>query len=347
MSLVIPQIDVEFVDALNHLLGPAQSSTFAQSGDDFDWCWRSKFADVDLPSTGIKLESEENKIIYWPVWDPPSELVADVDLNAFEGSAKLLAASLRYSLFLEHLCRISGQSWLPTELVTRAPSGAAVHNAYAAGFNIYGPTKELLFQGQLAFEAGSFNLVRHIQGIAGKRALAIENIPLRVSVLLSSVTITANKLEQLIVNSAIVVGDCHGGKIPVLLHSACSQYEAVATLEGGLITVEDFFKPNLPEATDTKRGLPMDTSNEELTDIQDTKQSVKSTNVPVELSFEIGSLTVTLGELETVLRSGYTFNLNQELKADSVVVNANGAPIAKGELLKIGELLAVRITEIQ
>jgi type III secretion system YscQ/HrcQ family protein len=347
MSLDIAQIDTDSVDAINYLLGSAQSSTFNESGNDFNWCWRNKFLSSDLPSMGIRLEAEGKRVIYWPVWNPPSSLVVDIDLSAFEGSAKLLAATLRYSTFLDHFSRMSGQSWLPTELVTSGSSDTVVQSSDAVGFHIYGTRKELLHQGQLTFEAQSLNFVHQIQGVACERASVIQHIPLKIFVALSGVTIPANDIKRLVANSAIVVGNCRSAKIPVRLHSACGQYATCAFLEGDQVTVEDYFKPQLYESIDIKEGLTMNTLHDEATGASDMVQPVKVNNIPVELSFEIGRLTITLGELETVLHSGYTFNLNQELKTNSVVVNANGAPIAKGELLKIGELLAVRITEIQ
>ncbi len=91
----------------------------------------------------------------------------------------------------------------------------------------------------------------------------------------------------------------------------------------------------------------MQTQQEVAQDATTANQAVNVGELPVELSFEIGSLSIAISELESTLKSGYTFNLNRELRRDSVTVRANGAVIASGELLKIGDMLAVRITEIE
>ena len=67
--------------------------------------------------------------------------------------------------------------------------------------------------------------------------------------------------------------------------------------------------------------------------------------IPINIVFEVGQKRIALAELQT-LKSGYTFEL--ENPADMpVTIRANGKVIGKGELLKIGEHVGVRVASFK
>jgi type III secretion protein Q len=64
----------------------------------------------------------------------------------------------------------------------------------------------------------------------------------------------------------------------------------------------------------------------------------------VSLRFEVGDLTLSLGELKSI-RAGHTFDLAQPLNRSPVRILAHGNVLGKGYLVAIGDRLGVRVSE--
>jgi type III secretion protein Q len=69
-------------------------------------------------------------------------------------------------------------------------------------------------------------------------------------------------------------------------------------------------------------------------------------SVPVTVDFELGSLSLPLGEL-AALKPGYVFQLAGRLEEARVVIRANGARVGCGELVAIGDVLGVQLLAIE
>jgi type III secretion protein Q len=77
-----------------------------------------------------------------------------------------------------------------------------------------------------------------------------------------------------------------------------------------------------------------------------------STSLPIDrldalevtLRFEVGDLTLSLGELKNI-RAGHTFDLAQPLNRSPVRILAHGNVLGKGYLVAVGERLGVRVSE--
>ena len=67
-------------------------------------------------------------------------------------------------------------------------------------------------------------------------------------------------------------------------------------------------------------------------------------NIPVELTAELGSCTLRLSDL-LALGNGSVVELNAAVCAP-VDLLANGKPIARGEIVAVGEQFGVHITEV-
>jgi type III secretion protein Q len=63
------------------------------------------------------------------------------------------------------------------------------------------------------------------------------------------------------------------------------------------------------------------------------------------VSFDLGRRTMTLGELRAV-RPGAVFELEQSLERSTVRVVVNGELFARGQLVALGEMLGVRVSEL-
>lgn len=66
---------------------------------------------------------------------------------------------------------------------------------------------------------------------------------------------------------------------------------------------------------------------------------------PVTLEFELGNLTLPLGEIAG-LKPGYVFQLPGRLEDARVVIRAGGRVVGRGELVAVGEVLGVQVTAL-
>jgi len=64
----------------------------------------------------------------------------------------------------------------------------------------------------------------------------------------------------------------------------------------------------------------------------------------VNLRFEVGELSLTLGELRAI-KPGHVFDLEQPLNRCEVRILAHGNVLGKGHLVAVGERLGVRVSE--
>jgi type III secretion system YscQ/HrcQ family protein len=69
-------------------------------------------------------------------------------------------------------------------------------------------------------------------------------------------------------------------------------------------------------------------------------------NIPVSLDFDLGTVSLPLGELAT-LKPGYVFELPGTLEKLRVVIRANGMRVAVGELVAVGNVLGVQLLAIE
>lgn len=67
--------------------------------------------------------------------------------------------------------------------------------------------------------------------------------------------------------------------------------------------------------------------------------------LPLKVKFELGAMQMTVGELSD-LRSGQVIELNQDLNSAAIDVTVDGRLFARGELVAIGEELAIQITQM-
>ena len=68
-------------------------------------------------------------------------------------------------------------------------------------------------------------------------------------------------------------------------------------------------------------------------------------DVPVRLEFEIGNLSLPLGQLAS-LKPGFMFRLKGRADGVRVIIRANGAQVGHGELVAIGDSLGVQLLAI-
>jgi type III secretion protein Q len=108
-----------------------------------------------------------------------------------------------------------------------------------------------------------------------------------------------------------------------------------AIAEGSLITVQQprdsAMKPEtptLPSSTAESGHLPID----------------RLDGLEVNLRFEVGDLSLSLGELKSI-HAGHVFDLGQPLNRTTVRILAHGNVLGKGYLVAVGDRLGVRVSD--
>lgn len=81
----------------------------------------------------------------------------------------------------------------------------------------------------------------------------------------------------------------------------------------------------------------------EIEEAVDGELPANPSDIPVELVFEVGRRQITLAELND-LQTGTTLELDRPVEESLVIVRANGRAIARGELVRIGDAIGVRLT---
>ncbi len=68
-------------------------------------------------------------------------------------------------------------------------------------------------------------------------------------------------------------------------------------------------------------------------------------DIPMKIEGMLGSTTILIKDLIN-LQAGSVIELDRNI-SDTIDVKVNGVPVAKGEMVIVGEKLGIRITEIQ
>lgn len=108
----------------------------------------------------------------------------------------------------------------------------------------------------------------------------------------------------------------------------------VGLAEGPHITLQPTKEPAM------NRDLPADADNDEAVSLPLDRLDA----LEVALRFELGGLSVSLGELRSI-RAGHVFDLGQPLNRCPVRILAHGNVLGHGHLVAVGDRLGVRVAE--
>jgi type III secretion protein Q len=111
--------------------------------------------------------------------------------------------------------------------------------------------------------------------------------------------------------------------------------------DGSRITLQN--APERPKDADMNRDTPASTLPEDMNAAASLPID-RLDALEVTLRFEVGDLSVSLGELKG-LRAGHVFDLGQPLNRGTVRILAHGNVLGKGFLVAVGDRLGVRVSE--
>lgn len=342
----LPRLDTSFVRALNRLIDRRRGeSSLNLAGDVMRLQWEPPGG--PLPAAQDSYRFRLGAHGGWLAFDG-----AGVAALLQEPRADLLPRELRYVLMAEALQPAVEQlerqyrvrfEWLPEdEDGARHPPGE-----HRAAFRLRGLDTGARVHGQICFDQPAA-LDAHVPPLAGDGPLppspALDQLRFALNFCLGRTRISLREVREIRAGD-IVSLETFDAKGPALRVVACvggtHGRRLVAIAEGQRITLQpmkghDMNRDPHPEATAAGEDDAFDDNTAPTLDRLD--------GLEVTLRFEVGELSVSLGELKA-LRPGHVFELPQPLNRSMVRILAHGNVLGKGQLVAVGDRLGVRVSE--
>lgn len=328
----------------NHLLGRAAVSDFALRSETLQWRWQERAevgpADVTLVCAAGPLRCALGIDI-----DHGPGLDDAIDLEPFTGTALLAAAGVRYAAVLAHLERLGGFAF---ELVE-------VQRQTAFAFDM--PTLHVGFE--LTSQAGAAARLRGVLRVPASQAASWMGlkgrpaplpppgraVPLEFELWLDArVPIDVASLRRLRSGAALLLGPLPEDGLRCRLCGADPSRGWQVTLHASQ-RIQVRSAPGVSDDPPATRSPAMQaTDSHERADAAATAAALDA--LPVALEFQIGRVCLPLAELPSALAPGCVIDLGRPLDTTCVAVRANGQLLARGELVQLGDQMAVRISRI-
>jgi type III secretion system YscQ/HrcQ family protein len=341
------------------MLGRAACSTLRQRGVDWQWRWRA-------PSSGapalisLRLASGDAHCVLAVHREPEGLVDGRVRLEPFNGQTLCLAAAARYAPLLAHLEYLSGREW--TCVGAMRPEAGTVYARerwLRIGFSIarHGDAAGSATDGEVLLPREHIGAWQALRGSAPLRTPRLAALPVALEVnLLTPRTFARSALQRLRVGGAVLLrrADPHGH--PCALHLPQRNGHWLAHLRGEQLVVSGSLHAGAhpgcipcrssdmtePTAADSyPEAVPPHGAEDAAFDAGAMLDAL-----PVTLEFGLGQVMLPLDRLGAGLTAGHVFELGQALGPESVSVRANGLEVGRGELIQIGDTLAVRITRL-
>jgi type III secretion protein Q len=293
--------------------------------------WRFTLARKIQPPAAI-LEGAHEKLALSVADDGWCERLGARAWWDFTGESRLLAWSLAHTGLIEGLGRILREPLIPTELTDNAPilSDTGVALGFAAV-----TTDGRTTRGCVTMSA---TLVGRLASHGGwRRAPVLDAAWLKIAgtlrLDLCDISFSLRTLAASEVGDVLVLGSRSGcwQKLQLTLVGAPD--------ETPLRTWNALYDGNRLTLTSGGLSPPMELI------MSSANMGEAVGNIPVSLDFDLGNLTVPLGELAT-LKPGYVFELPGNLERLRVAIRANGVRIGQGELVAVGDVLGVQLLSL-
>lgn len=362
------------VNLNNHLMNKVPYSNLLWRERSQQWRWVSAKVRSES-SIELVLAEGESRCVLAVHNEGTAGIDASIELDAFEGESLVLAATLRYAGIIAHLAALCLRPWRCID-VFRSPARAELRGAEALRFAfqlVAAPDSGLAVAAADDNPAttGHVRLPRDdAQGwhsSAGWRAppsQALAALPLALEIVLAAQPpFCRSELRALRPGGAVLLGRGVDNNLPCALILPGHAGHAPAALRGGQLVLRGRFvagppmrpfhsrKPDMKnpsitaphvdaetaaaDALEPPAGSPQDGANRALFD-----------ELPVALDFHLGQISVSLSDLQAELAEGSVFEIDQPLGTETVSVRAGGVELARGELVQVGDMIAVRITRL-
>jgi len=323
------------------ILNSVYSSDGARFGQHV-WRWReTRSAAIDH---WVRLECGQQQL-----WLGIIAATIDEDIDFcwrdFDGSAQRIAWCVSYPQILELTQQIFQADWVPVDI--RADLDEAV-DLIDAGF-VVDHAGHRMAAGRCRFSAecppaslGSPDSVP---------TTIFRQLPLAIPIVVDRTMLTVNELRKLEIGAVVRVNRRAFLDIGAELRLSVGGNDIVVVVTGTKLTVvaietrSDVAEINMErEMTTNESQVSQDNdapgSSDEL-----ATAPIDVASMPVEVRFEAGRMLTRYDELCRI-QPGYTYELGYALGEHTIDITANGALIARGELVSVGNQLGVRITAL-
>jgi type III secretion protein Q len=301
--------------------------------------WQFSLARVQ-PSPALFIDGGHANIPLSITDDGWCERLGDREWTDYTSDSRLFAWVLAHSALLEGLGRILREPLMPSSLNEAVLAPADARASVALDFSATAADGRVtrgcislppIMIGRLAIHSGWQRAAPPgdaWQHIPGTLRLELRQIPFYRSVLAASeigdVLVLGSRSSlwrELYV--ALV-----GGRGDVRLRDWSASYDGarLTLIPAVLTSAKELIMPEPQPAASVPSGA--------------------ADNIPVSVDFDLGSMSLPLGEL-AALKPGYVFELPGNLEKLRVVIRANGTRIGYGELVAVGDVLGVQLLAIE
>jgi flagellar motor switch/type III secretory pathway protein FliN len=360
---VLPRLDRSQLELRNHLLGRARhcAARVAERRQEWRWC---DGEDSNAHAVELVLADDASECLLSIHGESLAGIDTGIDLAAFEGEALVLAATLRYAGVVAHLAALSARRWQCVEV---AHAGGSVRHRAAEYLRF---AFELHDAGAPASEApgrtrGHVRLHRDdahrwatTSGGPAPASDRLKALPIALGIVLRTVTaLMPDELRVIAPGGGVLIGRAEAQGLACTLTLPGGSGFVAARLQGQRLAVSGPMTAGAPPRPLPPRRSamhsPADADDLTAAAGPDPAEDASARaahpvfdSVPVALEFHIGQLTLPFGDLAAGLAEGRIFELGEALDMQSVSVRAGGVELARGELLQVGDALAVRITRM-
>jgi type III secretion system YscQ/HrcQ family protein len=272
----------------------------------------------------------------------------DIDWRRLSADERLLAWALRYEPVLTQLQKNLGLDLEPRAVSEEPPQGK---NSGLARLDF-----RIVDAQGTGLLAGSVYLPPDLEfpHLAGPAAAMVkgrvDHVPVTWQLVVAECDFDLSELDGLAPGDVIALGSpaLLGVGAPMHLVSAgCGSRICVRTSGAGVVLerVEQRAADIGDQTMRIERSANMTMQTPD-SRIQEAGNAVRVDveGIPVQLSFEVASITLSVGELSR-LAPGYLFPLDSKPEEFPVTIRANGRVFARGEFVVINDFLGVRVVE--
>jgi len=261
----------------------------------------------------------------------------------YEGESRLLAWSLAHGMLLGALGRMFDEEFLPTAWGTFAAT-AQERSIVALDFFV-GAGEGRTAAGRLELTAARAARLAAHAGWQMRADIAApwHRLPSAVTIELPALALSAGELAACATGDVLVLGKqtrCWSN-LRLRYRGGQRAVRQPCRLDGSLVWSARYEARQI-EIAAGKFDPPLEMTMSQTQTSLEAAPAGALGSVPVTLEFEVGSLCMPLGEL-AALEPGHIFQLPARLEEARVLIRANGTLVGRGELVAVGDTLAVQL----
>ena len=260
-------------------------------------------------------------------------LFQDIDLNGLAPSIRLNAWVLTHANLLDALARTMGLAFTPRALSTAFPKTWS--NRTLLSFGLVPPEEGAVLYGTVFIdESLSPPVNRPLRAVQRNESLGF--IPFFFQRELGHRTITISEYQRLVLGGGVILNSYEPFESIEIWHGHDLQIR-LKPLEDQSYRLLSIISHKQPSrfGANPVNPLPIETPSE-LLDLE---------ALPVSLTFVTSELSLTLNQLRS-LQPGSPIELPAKTDPYLVRILANGVPIGRGQLLRVGDSLVVQVTQM-